>query len=54
MQPAAASSAQDGTSIRIVKGAVADGAAINDEKFWRKNVKDVPVDQVGASFPLSV
>ncbi|KAH8117031.1 CBF-domain-containing protein [Phellopilus nigrolimitatus] len=45
MQPGA--SAPDGTSLRVVKGAQADGSGtMNEEAFWRKNVKDVPADQL--------
>ncbi|KAI5120472.1 hypothetical protein M0805_006492 [Coniferiporia weirii] len=45
MQPAAV--ALDGTSVRVVKGAQEDGSGmVNDEAFLRKDVKDVPVDQV--------
>ncbi|OCB86684.1 CBF-domain-containing protein [Sanghuangporus baumii] len=46
MQPSAAASAQDGMSIRIVKGATTDAAVINDERFWKKDIRNVPVDQV--------
>ncbi|KAL5529557.1 hypothetical protein ACEPAG_5542 [Sanghuangporus baumii] len=46
MQPSAATSTQDGTNIRIVKGATTDAAVINDERFWKKDVRNVPVDQV--------
>lgn len=45
MQPGATPS--DGTSVRVVKGAQTDGlTTVNDEAFWKKNEKDVPVDQV--------
>ncbi|KAL5489969.1 MAK21 [Sanghuangporus weigelae] len=46
MQPSAAASTHDGTSIRILKGTTTDAAVINDERFWKKDIRNVPVDQV--------
>jgi ribosome biogenesis protein MAK21 len=46
MQPAA--SAPDGTGVKLMKGEVSGqaGAPVYEEKFWKKRVEDVPVDQV--------
>lgn len=47
MQPSASINANDGTSVRLVKGSHADELGnVNDAEFWKKNVKDVPADQV--------
>jgi ribosome biogenesis protein MAK21 len=46
MQPAAG--AHDGAGVKLIKGEVLGGAGapVNEEKFWKKRVEDVPVDQV--------
>ena len=44
MQPAA--SAADGVSVKQVKGEVSGGALPNEEKFWKKKVEEIPVDEV--------
>ena len=53
MQPAAGD-AISGGGVRLIKGEVADGlgvssgggVTVNDEKWWRRRVEDVPIDQV--------
>lgn len=46
MQPAA-SAAEGASGVKLLKGEVTDGAPpVNDEKWWRRRVEDVPVDQV--------
>jgi len=53
MQPAAGD-AISGGGVRLIKGEVADdlgrnsggGATVNDEKWWKRRVEDVPTDQV--------
>ncbi len=46
MQPAA-STADGASGVKLMKGEVVDGAGpVNDEKWWRRRVEDVPVDQV--------
>ena len=51
MQPAAA--AADGAGgVKLLKGEVDDGVGpVNDEKWWKRKVEDVPVDQVGFRLP---
>lgn len=44
MQPAA--SAVDGVAVKRLKGEVSGGALPNEEKFWKKRVEDIPVDEV--------
>jgi len=44
MQPAV--SAADGVSVKRVKGEVSGGALPNEEKFWKKRVEEIPVDEV--------
>jgi hypothetical protein len=46
MQPAA--SGIDGASgVKLIKGEVLHGEGpVNDEKFWRRRIEDVPVDEV--------
>lgn len=46
MQPAAGAS--DGTGVKLMKGEILGGAGVpvNEEKFWRRRVEDIPVDQV--------
>ena len=48
MQPAA--SGIDGASgVKLMKGEVTNGEApVNDEKFWKRRVEDVPVDEVSS------
>jgi ribosome biogenesis protein MAK21 len=49
MQPAA--SGLDGTGVKLMKGEVMDvDGMVNDPKFLKRRVEDVPVDQ--ASFLL--
>lgn len=50
MQPAA--TANDGTGVKLVKGEVVGGAGapVNEEKFWKRRVEDIPVDQVWLRF----
>ena len=53
MQPAAGD-AISGGGVRLIKGEVGDGlglgsgggVTVNDEKWWRRRVEDVPIDQV--------
>jgi len=53
MQPAAGD-AISGGGVRLIKGEVADslgvnsggGVTVNDEKWWKRRVEDVPIDQV--------
>lgn len=53
MQPAAGD-AISGGGVRLIKGEVGDGfgpnsgggATVNDEKWWKRRVEDVPIDQV--------
>ncbi|THG97212.1 hypothetical protein EW026_g4738 [Hermanssonia centrifuga] len=46
MQPAA-STADGASGVKLMKGEVVDGAGpVNDEKWWRRRVEDVPVDQL--------
>lgn len=53
MQPAAGD-AISGGGVRLVKGEVGDGlglgsgggVTVNDEKWWKRRVEDVPIDQV--------
>ncbi|KAF9236785.1 ribosome biogenesis protein [Melanogaster broomeanus] len=44
MQPAA--SANDGVAVKRIKGEVNAGALPNEEKFWKRKVADIPVDEV--------
>ena len=44
MQPSA--SAADGVAVKRVKGEVSGGALPNEEKFWKKKVEEIPVDEV--------
>ncbi|EGN97244.1 hypothetical protein SERLA73DRAFT_92285 [Serpula lacrymans var. lacrymans S7.3] len=44
MQPAA--SAADGIGVKLTKGEVDSGILVNDEKFWRRKVENIPVDEV--------
>ena len=45
MQPAASVSEAAG-GVKLLKGEVADAAPpVNDEKWWRRRIEDVPVDQ---------
>jgi ribosome biogenesis protein MAK21 len=46
MQPAA--SGNDGTGVKLLKGEVLGGTLgpVNEEKFWKRRVEDIPVDQV--------
>ncbi|EIW77769.1 CBF-domain-containing protein [Coniophora puteana RWD-64-598 SS2] len=44
MQPAA--SANDKISVKLVKGEVDSGPMVNDDKFWRRKIENVPVDEV--------
>lgn len=45
MQPAA--SGTDGTGVKLLKGEVSNGVVpVNDEKWWKRRVEDVPVDEV--------
>ncbi|KIJ67296.1 hypothetical protein HYDPIDRAFT_25763 [Hydnomerulius pinastri MD-312] len=44
MQPAA--SANDAVTVKRVKGEASAGALPNEEKFWKKRVEDIPVDEV--------
>ncbi|KAF8840266.1 CBF-domain-containing protein [Paxillus ammoniavirescens] len=44
MQPAA--SANDGVSVKRLKGEISTGALPNEEKFWKRRVEDIPVDEV--------
>ena len=46
MQPAA--SGIDGAGVKLLKGEVLSGALVpvNEEKFWKKRVEEVPVDEV--------
>ncbi|KAG8743453.1 hypothetical protein FRC10_012033 [Ceratobasidium sp. 414] len=36
----------DGTRVRLMKDTVDSATTVNDEAFWKKNVKDVPADQL--------
>ena len=53
MQPAAGD-AISGGGVRLIKGEVGDGlgpnsgggVTVNDEKWWKRRVEDVPIDQV--------
>ncbi|KAI0683975.1 CBF/Mak21 family-domain-containing protein [Cytidiella melzeri] len=46
MQPAA-SSIDGASGVKLVKGEVASGEGpVNDERFWRRRVEDVPVDEL--------
>ena len=51
MQPAAGD-AISGGGVRLIKGEVVDslgsnsGVTVNDEKWWKRKVEDVPIDQV--------
>ena len=53
MQPAAGD-AVSGGGVRLIKGEVGDdlgrnsgrGVTVNDEKWWKRRVEDVPIDQV--------
>lgn len=46
MQPAA-KTADGASSVKLLKGEVADRAGpVNDEKWWKRRAEDVPVDQV--------
>jgi len=53
MQPAAGD-AISGGGVRLIKGEVGEGlgvssgggATVNDEKWWKRRVEDVPIDQV--------
>lgn len=49
MQPAA--SGLDGVGVKLMKGEVLGGnrALMNEDRFLKKKVEDVPVDQVCAS-----
>ena len=45
MQPAA-SAADAAGGVKLLKGEVADAAPpVYDEKWWRRRIEDVPVDQ---------
>lgn len=46
MQPAA--SASDGTGVKLMKGEAAGGAGapVNEDKFWKRRLEDIPADQV--------
>jgi ribosome biogenesis protein MAK21 len=46
MQPAA--NANDGTGVKLMKGEATGnaGAPVNEDKFWKRRVEDIPVDQV--------
>ena len=44
MQPAA--NASDGVGVKRVRGEVSGGALPNEEKFWKKRVEEIPVDEV--------
>lgn len=46
MQPAA--SATDGVAVKRIRGEVSGGTLPNEEKFWKKKVEDIPVDEVGS------
>lgn len=49
MQPAA--SGLDGAGVKLMKGeAVASEGRVNEQRFLKKRVEDVPVDQVISSF----
>jgi ribosome biogenesis protein MAK21 len=48
MQPAA--SAVDG--VKLVKGAGADEERVNEERWWKRKVEDVNVDQVRCFFVI--
>ncbi len=49
MQPAA--SGLDGEGVKLVKGeAVGMEGTVNEEKFWKRRVEDVPVDEVSLYF----
>jgi len=52
MQPAA--SAMDGTGVKLMKGEVGSLELMNGEKFLKRKLEDVPVDQVGFQFLISV
>lgn len=53
MQPAAGD-AISGGGVRLIKGEVSDGlgsgpgrgVTVNDEKWWKRRVEEVPIDQV--------
>lgn len=50
MQPAA--SGLDGAGVKLMKGeAVASEGRVNEQRFLKKRVEDVPVDQVISPFP---
>lgn len=54
MQPAA-STAEGTSGVKLIKGEVANGAPpVNDEKWWRRRLEDVPVDQVSARVPTQL
>ncbi|CAE6415012.1 unnamed protein product [Rhizoctonia solani] len=36
----------DGTRVRLMKDTIDATPTVNDESFWKKNVKDVPADQL--------
>ena len=47
MQPAA--SGVDGTGVKLMKGEVMHGEGpVNEEKWWKRRVEDIPVDEVCA------
>ncbi|KAI0339482.1 CBF-domain-containing protein [Trametopsis cervina] len=48
MQPAASGDAAGGAGgVKLLRGEVANGEGpINEEKFWRRRVEDVPVDEI--------
>jgi hypothetical protein len=50
MQPAAASD-RSGV-VLMMKGSNGGEAEVNSKEFWRKDVEDVPVDQVRLDRPL--
>lgn len=49
MQPAA--TGVDGTGVKLMKGEVAHGGIpVNEEKWWKRRVEDIPVDEVRLPF----
>lgn len=47
MQPAATGLDGSGTGVKLIKGEVGDTSLVNSERFWKRKLEDVPVDQVG-------
>lgn len=50
MQPGA--SANDGISVKLLKGDSSGGTLPNDEKFLNRQLKDIPVDEVRMTFSI--